>query len=57
MSEKTYRASAFSSPGTFGNDQSGENEFVLPSIMTDKKNSPIPYVDQQSAKRRRPYDI
>ena len=57
MSEKTYRASAFSSPGTFANDQSGENEFVLPSIISDKKNSPLPYVDHQSAKIRRPYDI
>ena len=57
MSEKTYRASAFSSPGTFANDQSCENEFVLPSIISDKKNSPLPYVDHQSAKIRRPYDI
>ena len=57
MSEKSYRASAFSSPGTFANDQSGENEFILPSIISDNRNSPLPYVDQQSAKKRRPYDI
>ena len=57
MSEKSYRASAFSSPGTFVNDHSGENEFVLPSILSDQKNSPLPYVDHPSAKKRRAYDI